>query len=230
LLPEPIKVVKHVSDSGERMTTLTFPQPFKLPVTHSADRFFADALECPAMLIDSMVWLFIMPWLQNRPEETCKFWLQFNTPAAAQERMRATSGTKSVNWKDERVIIQMVHATRRLFSSKQEEGPIPIAFPFEVTLLCKLGKWVMNAVESDHEAPKRLHALLKDPTAADDKTNRDLTDRNIFEAFATLVAEEQKLPTKKAVRERAFLGSDQNARSVASRTYSDLGLGGLPRG
>jgi hypothetical protein len=97
-----------------------------------------------------------------------------------------------------------------------------------VTFLCRLGEWVMKAVESDHEAPRRLHDLLKDPAAAADKTNRDHTARNVFEAFAGLVTTEQKLPTKKAVRERAYISGDRSGSRIASRAVSELGLGGLP--
>ena len=44
-LPIPIKVEKLTAANGERFTELTFGEPFKTPVSHSADRFFADAIE-----------------------------------------------------------------------------------------------------------------------------------------------------------------------------------------
>ena len=44
-LPIPIKVEKLTAAKGERFTELTFGEPFKTPVSHSADRFFADAIE-----------------------------------------------------------------------------------------------------------------------------------------------------------------------------------------
>lgn len=230
LLPDPLKCEAHLSSSGERMTTLIFPQPFIGPVTHSADKYFEEARKCPAVLVDPTVWLVIMPWLRNEPHKVKKFWQDYNTAEAAQGRMRATSGTAIINWQNERILIQMAQATRRLLDSDQPAVESPALFPLEMTLLCKLGEWVMKAVENDHEAPRRLYKLLKDPTAADDKTNRDLTSRNVFAAFARLVAKEEKLPSKKAVREEAYIGSADNPRRVASRAYAKLGLSSLPRG
>ena len=229
-LPIPIKVEKLTAANGERFTELTFGEPFKTPVSHSADRFFADAIEVSGMLVDPLVWLIIKPWLQNDPAQIAAFWSAFNTPRAIQERQSATSGIKAVKWQKERVLIQMAHTTRRLLSEPGEAISSPHLFPFETTLMCKLAEWVMNAVEHDHEAPRRLHCLLKDSTAADDKSNEELVNRGVFNAFARLVAEDEKLPTKKRVRAAAYLGNDQSSLSTASRAFRELGLSGLPEG
>jgi hypothetical protein len=229
-LPDPLKVEKITNESGERMTKLTFGEPFTEPVSHSADRFFSAALEIPSMLVDPLGWFIIKPWLQNDPAEIEGFWTGFNTPMAIQERMSATSGIKSVKWQKERVLIQMVHATRRLLS--EPDGTISSSglFPLDFTLLCRLGEWVMNTVENDHNAARRLYQLLQDSSAADDESNEEFVNRGVFNAFALLVATDQKLPTKKRVREKAFIGNDQSGLSTASRAYRELGLSGLPEG
>jgi len=185
LAPVPRNTEKFTDAGGERFTRLTFDLPFTAPVTHSADRFFADAQRVPAILNDP--WLIIKPWLENDPSEIDAFYDQFNTLEAAQERMRAAHGNKTLKWREERTLIPMVHATRRLLEQPDETSPSFALFPLEMTFLCKLGEWVMNAVENDHEAPRRLYELLKDPTAADDKTNRSLINRDVLEAFARLV-------------------------------------------
>ena len=229
-LPIPIKVEKLTDANGERFTELTFGEPFKTPVRHSADRFFADAIEVPGLLVDPLVWLIIKPWLQNDPAQIAAFWRVFNTPQAIQERRSAISGIKAVKWQKERLLIQMAHATRRLLSEPEEVIPSPHLFPFETTLMYNLAEWVLNAVENDHEAPRRLHRLLKDPTAADDKSNEEFVNRGVFNAFERLVAKDEKLPTKKRVRAAAYLGNDQSGISTASRAFRELGLSGLPEG
>jgi hypothetical protein len=230
LAPVPRNIEKFTDASGERFTRLIFDLPFTAPVTQSADRFFADAQKIPAMLTNPWVWLIIKPWLDNDPSEVDAFFKQFNTQEAAQERVRATQGTKSLKWREERALIPMVHVTRRILAQPDETTPAPGLSPLQMTFLCKLGEWVMNAVENDHEAPRRLYELLNDPTTADDKTNRSLINRDVFEAFARLVAHDRMLPTKKALRERSYIANDQNGLSTASRAYRELGLAGLPEG
>lgn len=229
VLPDPIKVEKLRTETGERMTSLTFPEPFKTPVSHSADKFFSDAREYPALLTNQAVWLVIKPWLKNEADVLARFWDKFNTSAAAQARFTAVNGIKFDNWKNERVLIQMAHTVRQMLSNSNSTSNLQL-FSLEDMLMRRMGEWVMNAVASDKQAPNRLYKLLNDPSAAHDKSNRDLTARNIFEAFANHVATEEKLPTKKHVREAAFLGSSDNARTIASREFARLGLNGLPRG
>lgn len=92
LAPVPRSIEKFTDAGGERFTRLIFDLPFTAPVTHSADRFFADAQNIPAMLTNPWVWLIIKPWLDNDPSEVDAFFKQFNTQEAAQERVRAKIG------------------------------------------------------------------------------------------------------------------------------------------
>jgi hypothetical protein len=85
LAPVPQYIEKFTDADGERFTRVTFGLPFTAPVTHSADRFFADAQKVPAILNDPFVWLIIKPWLENDPSEIDAFYDQFNTLEAAQE-------------------------------------------------------------------------------------------------------------------------------------------------
>lgn len=229
-LPIPLSTERIEGDGGECITKLTFGPPCTLPVVHSADQLFASAGECPELLIDPMVWFVIKPWIKNQPAEIDAFWRAFNTPEAARERMRAVGGTRKVTWQKERALIPMVHATRRLLAQADESTTTPGIFPLSTVFLCSLGEWVMNAVENDHEAPRRLYELLKDSTAADDKTNRSLINRDVFKVFAQAVANNRKLPTKKSVREKAYIANDLSGLATASRAFRELGLAGLPEG
>lgn len=229
VLPSPINV-KTRTEKGERLTRLTFSPPVPSPVIHSADKFFSQAFDQPEVLIDPAWWLVTKPWLQNDQKDIEKFWVKFNTAEAIQERMWYTSGDKFVTWQNERLLISMVQITRKILV---DEIKVPASigiFPFEVSLMLRLAEWVMKAVETDPEALRRLHDLLKDPAAANDTTNRELINRNVFEAFARLVSVEQKLPSKKQVREGAYIAADQNGRSIAARAFRELGLNGLPKG
>lgn len=229
-LPTPITTEKFLAPDGERMTRLTFGPPFSRPVVHSADRFFKDALECHEMLVDPLVWFIIKPWLKNAPPALEVFWRAFNTPESIQERKSATAGIKSIKWQKELVLIQMAHATRRIITSQDDTHLSSDRFPLDFTLMCRMAEWVMNAIESDHEAPRRLYQLLKDPSAADDKTNREMVNRGVFDAFADYIAKEQQLPTKECVRRAAFLGTQPEGIQMASRAFRELGLSGLPTG
>jgi hypothetical protein len=94
-----------------------------------------------------------------------------------------------------------------------------------------IAEWVVNAVLYDHDAPKRLHHLLKNPDVATDPKGDQLSvSGKIFTAFIQLVVENEALPTKKEVRTRAGLGDSQSALSAASEKYRELGLQGLPEG
>lgn len=229
-LPTPLTAEKFLAPDGERMTRLTFGPPFSQPVVHSADRFFEDALECHELLVDPLVWLIIKPWLKNDPPAIEVFWSAFNTPESMQERKSATAGIKSVKWQKERVLIQMARATRRVITGQDDKQPSSDCFHLDFTLMCRMAEWVMNAIESDHEAPRRLHQLLKDETAADDKTNRESVNRGVFDAFAGYIAKEQQLPTKECVRLAAYLGTQPEGIQMASRAFRELGLSGLPTG
>lgn len=215
---------------GERMTRLTFAPPLPSPIIHSADKFFADAFENPEILGDPAWWLVTKPWLQNEPAEVEEFWTAFNTAEAIQERMWCTSGDKSVTWQNERLLIPMVHMTRKILSDEIKVPSSLGVFPFEVSLMLRLAEWVMKAVETDPEALRRLHTLLKKPTAANDTTNRERINRSVFESFARLVSVQQKLPCKKEVREGAYIAGDENGRRIAARAFDELGLSGLQKG
>lgn len=230
VVQEPIRVETATAENGERMTKLTFSHPLPSPLIHSADKAFAQAFEHPEDLVGFTWWFVIKSWLQNSPEEVEEFWEKFKSAEAIQERMWCTRGDKSVTWQKERVLIPMVHMTRKILSD-QVKVPSQIGlFPFEVTLMCKMAEWVMNAVEKDPASLRRLHTLLKNSKAAKDTTNRERINRGVFEAFVRIVAVEQKLPTKKEVREGAYIADDQDGRGVASRAFAALGLSGLQKG
>jgi hypothetical protein len=227
---EPIKVEIVTAENGERMTKLSFASPLPSPIIHSADKVFAQAFEHPENLVDPSWWLVIKPWLQNTPAEIEAFWDKFNSAEATQERMWCTSGDKTVTWQKERALIHMVHTTRKILSDEIEVPSPTGLFPFEVTLMCKMAEWVMDAVENDPGSLRKLHTLLKNPEAANDTTNRERTNRGVFEAFSRIVAAEQKLPSKKQVREGAYIASDDNGRRIAARAFDELGLSGLQKG
>jgi len=233
------------SESGERMTTVSFDKPFVNPMVYSADEIFGNAERCHGTLVDSLPWYFILPWLQNEPPEIESFWAKFDTPKAMQERRRAVSGTKFVNYSEERVVIGLAKEylglvwpqwvispsdSPPLLTEVYPPGSAPNA-ALRDQILQKLGTWVVKTVATDHEAAARMHRLLKSPNAGDDPKGDQLSfNGKIFEAFVALVATERKLPTKNIVRRSAGMGGEQKDLTAASEAFRDLGLGGLPQG
>ena len=230
VMQEPINVETGTAENGERMTRLTFAHPLPSPVIHSADKFFAQAFDHPEVLGDPAWWLVTKPWLQNDPAEVEVFWTAFNSAEAIQERMWCSNGDKFVTWQNERLLIPMVHMTRKILSDEIKVPSSIGIFPFEVSLMFRLAEWVMKAVETDPESLRRLHTLLKKPAAANDTTNRERINRSVFESFARLVSVQQKLPCKKEVRKGAYIADDDNGRRIAARAFDELGLSGLQKG
>ena len=217
------------TERGERLTRLTFTF-LPCPLTFSADKMFARAFNEPMVLLDPEWWLVIKPWLENTEVEVEAFWTKFNTAEAMQERIWCTNGDKSITWMNERLLIDMVHITKKLLSGELKAPQSMAIFPLEVELMNRMASWVMNAVESDPPSLRRLQTLLKNPKAANDTTNREIINRNVFGAFARLASVEHKLPTKKQVREGAYIADDDNGRRIAARAYEELGLSGLQKG
>lgn len=214
-------------DGHGRSTQLTYGPPLNATFIRDPDEVFADAVNYPEILADTMLWHIIKPWLKNSASEVELFWASFDDESATEERMIAINGLKSVNWAQERVLIRLVHTLKQL---ERTENESPGESMFQTIGDGKLSAWVKQAVLEDPNALIRLNKLIKDPTAADDKTNRDLTSRNILKSFMELVAKTERLPSKKQVRENAYLGSDDDARVAFSKWAKKLGLSGLPRG
>lgn len=236
---EPIATERYTTDHGNRMTRVTFGKASIQTLNYSPDEIFTLARQCPEVLDGSWKepWHIIRPWLHNDASDVKAFWKTFNTPAAEKSRKVATRGAKFVNWERERALIGLVGVFVRIQSPKS--SPSPHASQAEATItgtdsgfadlmLRKLGRWVVDAVADDHEAPRRLHQLLKNPAAAEPETSRVRINADIFLAFARLVGAEEKLPTKKQVRIEALLGEDIDDPITASRAFRQLGLGGLP--
>lgn len=236
---EPTATEKYRTDAGERMTRLTFGKAIIQTLDYSPDKIFTLACQCPEVLDGSWKepWRIIRPWLRNDISVVNAFWKAFNTNAAERVRKVATQGAKSVNWERERVIIGLVGAFNRIQSPDNSHSPHSVSIEpvhsyadsdMADLMLKKLGKWVVDAVANDHEAPRRLHQLLKNPAVAKTETVRVRINADIFLAFARLVSAEEKLPTKKQVRTEALLGEDIDDPITASRAFRQLGLGGLP--
>lgn len=233
------------SESGERMTTVNFDKPFLHPMVYSADEIFANAVKLHGTLVDSLPWYFILPWLQNETAEIESFWAKFDTPMAMQERRRAVSGTKFVNYSEERRVVGLAKEYLGLvwpqcvLLSSDSPPLLTEVYPpgsdanaaLREQLLQNLGRWVVKTVASDPEAAARMHRLLNNPNAADDPTGDQLSfNGKIFKAFVVLVATKRKLPTKSTLRRKAGIGAEQKDLTAASKAYRDLGLGGLSQG
>ena len=99
------------------------------------------------------------------------------------------------------------------------------------TLALAIVDWVVEAVTSDHEAPKRLHELLtKSKSATSDYEGQPTLNDRIFSAFIQEVLSHWNLPTKRTVRKKAGLGDENTDLAAASRAWSALGLSGFPEG
>lgn len=87
--------------------------------------------------------------------------------------------------------------------------------------------WVFNAVAHDHEAFRRMYETIKKRETAIGKKGDSLSAvGSVFDAFSSIVGEEERLPSKSEVRVKAGLGQDY---SRASGAFARLGLRGLPK-
>jgi hypothetical protein len=228
----------YTTDTGERITVATLDIGEGLVLNYSADETFAKARENPGLMVKLFPWYSIIPWLDNDPADVQRFVSVYDSQPAETARRRALRGVKSTNYEDEATVLRHVaeivgatapHLTipgpiQPLLTERFDRNSVKLSVD-------RIAEWVVNAVLHDHEAPKRLHHLLKNPDAAADPKGDQLSSSGkIFTAFIHLVVENEALPTKKDVRTRAGLGDEQKDISAASRVYRELGLQGLPEG
>ncbi|RYD24307.1 MAG: hypothetical protein EOP88_00675 [Verrucomicrobiaceae bacterium] len=219
---------RFVSDSGERYTVLKYGRPIPLDHSELTAKWFIEIKRMPLVLNVPTTWFIIEPWLENSAAEVDHFLKFFFASAASRNRVFAIEGKKSYTWNNEVWAIHGVAAFRSMGIDPEIICQKPEQYAIEASVLCRLGAWVVNTVGHDPEAAWRLHRLLKDPTSIKDQTNREHVSRNVFQSFASSLSENEALPTKKNVREGAFLSSSRSDMRQASRAFKELGLEGLP--
>jgi hypothetical protein len=228
------------------MTKAEYGLPYKAPVVQSADFLMSNALKHPGVLIQTIPWHFILPWLDSPKTAITRFWRAYESEEALAGRTVAIYGPKFSNRQQEQILIGVVAEYQAL--SIQHLGPVPgkdvppsllnevnLSEIQRIEMLQQLKErmvdWVLDAVWNDAEAPKRLHELLKSKkTAKSEYGDQPTSNARIFNAFVREVSENWKLPTKKAVRLLADLGDDSIGRATAAVAFKTLGLSGLPEG
>ncbi len=234
-LLRPVRIEKVPPIDGEgitRKTRLTH-KGANAPVEHSVEETLSWASAHPALLVDHTFWYVLLPWLENSQEDIDLFWKSFNRESKYHYRVKAVNGAGFANRQKERQIRGYAIALHGLREGSREGGSVrgeatqnsAQRTALVDTLLMRLGEWVFESVLNDHEAPKRLHEVLKS-----EERTRTTKDGDIFCAFVGLVAKELRLPTKKRVRHEAGLGDYPQDYSAASRAYVALGLSGLQEG
>jgi len=242
----PLKTETFRSANGERMTKVCYGPTEQNSHTESADKWMAIALEHQSILVGSLHWHFILPWLENRTSDLENFWRYFDCDNAASNRRAAVNGTTSENRINERQLIGIVREFKNLLiqdwgldSLNEDSSTLLTAVgysePVRKQLLADLKEqmadWVMEAVWNDHQAPKRLHELLTNKKSSKSAYEGQLTmSGKFFNAFVMELAESWRLPTKKAVRQRAGTGDEDRHLSAAADVWRKLGLSGLPEG
>lgn len=242
-IQDPLKAEKFYSADGERMTRVTY-RLNPMPVEVSADNLMKAASEIPSVLIARNLWHFILPWLDSSDVKIGRFWECYKCEAAEAGRKAAIEGPTASNRQNERNLLNIVHEYKALsiknygFDLKGDERPSVFVAAakseserdsFMEALKDKMVDWVLNAVWTDNEAPKRLHELLTNKTAAQSEYSDQPTwEGRFFNAFVQEITEHWRLPSKKAVRTRAGWGD--RSISDAADHYAALGLSGLPQG
>lgn len=236
-LPEIAVYETYTTESGERLTVATIGKPVHMKFEFRADEIFQRARKIPGIMVSMFNWHFIMPWLANDPADVQRFALGFDSEFAEKARHRALKGVKSKNYEDEasvvRLAVEIVGLTAPHLTIPGPIQPAMTGLHSDCVehFTKRISEWVVNAVLYDHDAPKRLHQLLKNPDVAVDPKGDQLSFAGkILTAFIQLVVEDEALPTKKHVRTRAGLGDEQKDLSAASRVFRELGLQGLPEG
>jgi|GEM_PF-1510230 len=224
----PIAVEPYRDDNGQRYTKVTFPPPHVAPMCVSADAIFKGVIDCPSSLASCMVWPFIRPWLQNDQEALDLFWKKYDKPDKAEARLEACHSNKYEAWKRERTLLEMI-PNYRTWQSNSEKGDSQAGM-FAAIQKSQFVEWLLHAVHHDPEALTRLHDLIMDPTSSHGEKGGPYSENgSVFNAFARLVGEYERLPTKAAVRSEAGLASDGGGRVGAARAFKALGLSGLPK-
>lgn len=240
--PQPRSSEKFVSDAGERMTRIDLGPPFLKPFVDSADRLMAAAHQSAGILNLDLTWHFVLPWLDNPQPEKDQFWESFNLPDAEEQRRVALSGVKFKNYTKERQVLGLVDEFKALLGIVPIHANIatgPLSQSISPTdeqrktlldeILKRLGGWLLEAVLSDHTAPKRLHELLKSNKADQSEYyDQPTVPGRFFKAFALELSINWRLPTKKKVRNAAGFGDSNTDEITASRAFRKLGLAGLP--
>ena len=231
--PNPKEVQHHQDKEGRRFTKVTFPAPFRVPIVESPDQIFDSARRTPAVLNERFFWFFIMPWLNNSKEQIDIFWTEFDQTEKTNARKVAILGTKAKGWQAEQAVIEAVTFYERLRSIQNSDEASRLSKVecglLTITLQEGLIDWLVHATTNDPAALTRLHELSKSRTSAKGtKGDSYSVNGQLLSAFETLVAKEQRLPTKASVRIAACFNGDQNQRRQATRAFGELGLSGLP--
>jgi hypothetical protein len=244
--PAPLRSTAFKSEDGQRMTKVDYGPYYQAPVVWSADFLMDNARKHPGLLIPNFHWHFILPWLASPKADISKFWKSYEGEGAEGGRKIAVYGPKIPNRQNEQILLGVVHEYQALSLQKFGFGSgqdVPSSLLANVNLSEiqrieqmqnlkeRMVDWILDAVWNDVEAPKRLHELLKNKkTAKSEYDGQKTANGRIFEAFVDEITQYWKLPTKKAVRMRAKLGSESSGRSSAAAAFKSMGLGGLPEG
>ena len=225
---------------GVRLTEVEHRLSLDLPRVESIDDLIDRAKEDRAVLLRAFEWHFLLPWLETPTPAVRKFWKFYKEEAAAKARFISVFGPKVVNRQQEQLLIKMVAQYQTAtykeeliaeFNEEEYGGPVLSGNPEIAILALAIVDWVVEAVTSDHEAPKRLHELLtKSKSATSDYEGQPTLNDRIFSAFIQEVLSHWNLPTKRTVRKKAGLGDENTDLAAASRAWSALGLSGLPEG
>ncbi len=241
-IQDPLEAKPFRSADGERMTKVSY-RLNPIPVVASADKLMKAAGEIPSVLIYPNLWHFILPWLDSSNGRIRKFWQCYRCEAAEAARKVAIEGSKSCNRQNEQNLLRIVHEFKALsiksygydLSANELPSVLAAAASSEAerddmmhALKEKMVDWVLNAIWTDPEAPKRLHELLTNKTAAQSEyADQPGWEGRFFNAFVQEITEHWRLPTKKAVRTRAGWGD--RPISDAADLYAAIGLSGLPQ-
>lgn len=240
---DPRKVEHFMSDDGQRMTRIDYGTPSD-PILVSADQLMAGGRIFPESLVERNPWHFLGPWLETPKGDFARFWNFYKSETAKKKRRNAVNGAKQCNRTNERHLLKAVHEYKSLslqkygFDLGKDELPSVFATAglsdeARSAVMDKLKEqmvdWVLESVWNDHEAPKRLHELLKNKrTVTSEYSAQPTVNGRIFNAFVQELTEHWHLPTKKAVRLGAGFGNKDKDETAVARAFKTLGLNGLP--
>jgi hypothetical protein len=114
ILPTPEKLEPYQLPDGERRTRVYFSGHH--PSTdQSVDKLMSDACDDPTILVNPILWIYILPHLKNSSTGIRNFWKHFDCEEATAGRRTAMYGLQFQNRVNEQQLLGLISEYKTLY-------------------------------------------------------------------------------------------------------------------